>query len=115
MRRHKAFGDLSLLDAGNAVPNLANHRLDDYTRVLDAHVVPRLGNRRVRDLTPNVVRGCRAKLERSGVGRALATGRWSYLAATREPWRRHDWKNWRRRMWHRARQDGIEPLPPYDL
>lgn len=83
MRRRKAFGDLGLLDAGTqpvsdlarewweryAVPSLANHTLDAYARVLDAHVVPRLGNRCVRDLSPNVVRDFRAKLERSGVGR----------------------------------------------
>lgn len=83
MRRHKAFGDLGLLDAGTqlvsdlarewweryAVPNLAAHTLDAYARLLDAHVVPRLGSRRVRDVTPNVVRDFRARLERSGVGR----------------------------------------------
>ncbi len=82
-RRHKAFGDLALLDAGTqpvvdlarewwqryAVPNLAGHTLDAYARMLDAHVVPRLGSRRVRDVSPNVVRDFRAKLEASGVGR----------------------------------------------
>jgi len=33
-----------------------------------------------------------------------------------EPWRSHDWKNWTRRVWHKARIGaGIEGLPPYDL
>jgi integrase len=33
-----------------------------------------------------------------------------------EPWRSHDWKNWRRRVWHKARTGaGIQSLPPYDL
>lgn len=32
------------------------------------------------------------------------------------PWRSHDWKNWTRRVWHKARAGaGIESLPPYDL
>jgi integrase len=33
-----------------------------------------------------------------------------------EPWRLHDYQNWRRRTWHPARaKAGIETLPPYDL
>lgn len=33
-----------------------------------------------------------------------------------EPWRLHDYQNWRRRIWHTAREEaGIESLPPYDL
>ncbi len=32
------------------------------------------------------------------------------------PWLRHDYQNWRRRVWHDAReQAGVESLPPYDL
>jgi integrase len=32
------------------------------------------------------------------------------------PWRSHDWKNWCRRVWHKARDGaGIQSLPPYDL
>ncbi|HEX8745194.1 MAG TPA: site-specific integrase [Thermoleophilaceae bacterium] len=32
------------------------------------------------------------------------------------PWRRHDFSNWRRRVWHPAREAaGIEVMPPYDL
>jgi integrase len=32
------------------------------------------------------------------------------------PWRLHDYQNWRRRTWHKAREEaGIESLPPYDL
>ena len=82
-KRHKAFGDLALLDAGTqpvaklasewferyAVPNLADHTLDAYTQMLDKHVIPRVGTLRVRDVKPNVVRELRAKLERAGVGR----------------------------------------------
>jgi integrase len=33
-----------------------------------------------------------------------------------EPWRVHDYNNWRRREWHPTREAaGIESLPPYDL
>jgi integrase len=33
-----------------------------------------------------------------------------------EPWRLHDYQNWRRRTWHSARANaGTESLPPYDL
>jgi integrase len=49
----------------------------------------------------------------------MATGIRSGLLFPRRdglPWRSHDWKNWCRRVWHKAREDaGIESLPPYDL
>jgi len=33
-----------------------------------------------------------------------------------DPWRLHDYQNWRRRTWHPARtKAGIKSLPPYDL
>ncbi len=33
-----------------------------------------------------------------------------------DPWVRHDYQNWRRRIWHPAReQAGVESLPPYHL
>lgn len=33
-----------------------------------------------------------------------------------EPWRLHDYQNWRRRVWASAREGaGVPPLPPYDL
>jgi integrase len=32
------------------------------------------------------------------------------------PWRLHDYNNWRRRVWKKAREAaGVDPLPPYDL
>jgi integrase len=49
----------------------------------------------------------------------LATGIRSGLLFPRrdgEPWRLHDYNNWRRRVWKRAREAaGVDPLPPYDL
>jgi integrase len=33
-----------------------------------------------------------------------------------EPWKVHDYKNWTRRIWHKAREGAkIDRLPPYDL
>jgi integrase len=33
-----------------------------------------------------------------------------------EPWKVHDYKNWTRRIWKKAREGaGIESMPPYDL
>jgi integrase len=32
------------------------------------------------------------------------------------PWRLHDYNNWRRRVWKKAREAaGVDPLPPYDV
>jgi integrase len=33
-----------------------------------------------------------------------------------EPWRLHDYNNWRQRVWKKGREAaGVDPLPPYDL
>jgi integrase len=49
----------------------------------------------------------------------LATGIRSGMLFPRrdgEPWKVHDYKNWTRRVWHRARERAnIDRLPPYDL
>jgi integrase len=49
----------------------------------------------------------------------LATGiRSGVLFPRRDgaPWRLHDYNNWRRRVWKKAREmAGVDPLPPYDL
>jgi integrase len=49
----------------------------------------------------------------------LATGiRSGVLFPRRDgaPWRLHDYNNWRRRVWKKARETaGVDPLPPYDL
>ena len=39
-----------------------------------------------------------------------------FARADGEPWQLHDYQNWRRRVWHKAREKaGIPSLPPYDL
>jgi integrase len=49
----------------------------------------------------------------------LATGiRKGLLFPRRDgaPWRLHDYQNWRRRVWKKAREKAqVDPLPPYDL
>lgn len=81
--RRKALGELASFEAANqtvkqlatdwweryAEPNLAWNTLVNYQRVLDAHVIPRLGRLRLRDVKPGVVADFRARLERAGVGR----------------------------------------------
>jgi integrase len=55
--------------AKHAVPNLAEWTRVGYKRMLVSHIEPRLGSIRVGDVTPEVVAGFRAELERAGVGR----------------------------------------------
>jgi integrase len=49
----------------------------------------------------------------------LATGLRDGLLFPRrdgESWKLHDYQNWRRRVWHKAREKaGVQSLPPYDL
>ena len=50
-------------------------------------------------------------LSAMGIARGLLFPR-----ADGQPWRAHDYNNWRRRAWHGARVGaGVESLPPYDL
>lgn len=94
VKRRKQLGELAIWEKRNhtvrelgrewwakyAVPNLADHTLDGYQRVLAGHtdkdgrqhagyIDRRLGGMRVGDVTPEVVADFRAQLEASGVGR----------------------------------------------
>lgn len=83
MKRRKAFGELATLGARRqtldelardwwelyAEPNLAEHTLAKYRRLLANHVLPRLGGIKVGEITPEVLARFRADLEREGVGR----------------------------------------------
>lgn len=82
IKRRKRLGELALWEHRNrtvrelarewcakyAVPNLAEHTLDGYEPVLTKHVVVRMGDHRVGEVTPEVA-DLRAQLERAGVGR----------------------------------------------
>ncbi|MGO9976067.1 MAG: hypothetical protein ACLP01_25345 [Solirubrobacteraceae bacterium] len=54
----------------HAVPNLSQSTRDLYSRVWSLHILPRLGDYGVRDLTPKRLTRFRAELERAGVGTA---------------------------------------------
>ncbi len=84
VRRRKRTGDLATFDAGRetlaefarrwwldyAEPNLAPATLESYARTWDLHVLPRLGDYQVRDVTLQVCQRFAADLAREGVGPA---------------------------------------------
>lgn len=51
-----------------AGPNLARSTLASYSHIYNRHVLPRLGNYRLREITPQVVARFRADMEREEVG-----------------------------------------------
>ena len=77
-------GELGLMDAGNqrlvefgeewwrlyAEPNLARNTLRIYAMLWDKHILPRLGDLKLRELTPEVLQRYRLELEAAGVPRA---------------------------------------------
>ena len=81
-RRRARTGDLVALDAGRqtlqefaeewwrlyAAPNLAPTTLASYASLWDAHVLPRLGATRLRDIDPQTIARLRADLTTAGVG-----------------------------------------------
>ena len=83
LRRRKRTGELAQLDAGkeplrefgeewwslHAQPNLARSTLELYAMLWDTHILPRLGEVPLRELTPEVVNRFRVELEADGVGR----------------------------------------------
>ncbi len=86
VRRRKRLGTLAQLDAGDellsdfgqewwrlhARPNLARSTQRRYASLWDLHVLPHLGRRRLREITPEVVANLRADLDAAGVGAATA-------------------------------------------
>ena len=84
IRRRGRAGDRAALDAGRetlqefaeewwelyAVPNLAPITLASYASIWDAHVLPRLGAMRLRDIAPPAIAQLRVELTAAGVGPA---------------------------------------------
>lgn len=82
MRRRKQLGEAVEPTAGtqrldefietywvmHAVPNLEQKTRDNYAHVWEKHVRPRIGERRLRDITPKVVNRFRAQMVQDGVG-----------------------------------------------
>jgi integrase len=82
VKRRKRMGDLAHLDAGRqtvaefaqewwrlyAVINVTERTRRGYAAMFDAHLLNRVGGMRLRDVTPEVIAGLRADLEKGGVG-----------------------------------------------
>jgi integrase len=82
MRRRKRTGEIAAMDVGKetlaqfgedwwrlyAEPNLAPRTLQVYATLWDAHILPRLGRIRLRELTPTAINCFRLDLETAGVG-----------------------------------------------
>jgi integrase len=83
LRRRRRLGELGLMDAGNqrlvefgeewwrlyAEPNLARNTLRIYAMLWDRHILPRLGDLKLRELTPEGLQRYRLELEVAGVPR----------------------------------------------
>jgi len=82
--RRKRLGQLAQIDAGrqtvaefarewwriHAEPNLTPRTRETYAIVFDKHILPRVGGLPLREVTPAVVAGLSADLQRAGVGPA---------------------------------------------
>jgi len=84
VKRRKRLGQLAQIDAGrqtvaefarewwrvHAEPNLTPRTRETYAIVFDKHILPRVGGLPLREVTPAVVAGLSADLQRAGVGPA---------------------------------------------
>lgn len=86
IRRRRRLGELGLMDAGNetlaqfgeewwrlyAEPNLSRSTLRVYAMLWDTHILPRLGELKLRELTVEVLQRYRLDLQAAGVGQGAA-------------------------------------------
>ncbi len=84
--RRKRLGQLAQIDAGrqtvaefarewwrvHVIPNLSPRTRETYAIVFDKHLLPRVGDLPLRDVTPAVVAGLSADMQAAGVGPAAA-------------------------------------------
>jgi integrase len=82
LRRRRRLGELGLMDAGNqkladfgqewwqlyAEPNLSRATLRLYAMLWDTHILPRLGDLKLRELTVETLQRYRLDLQAAGVG-----------------------------------------------
>ena len=52
----------------HVAPNLARHTQESYASVLDVHLIPRIGDYRLSQLTVEVISDLRAEMAADGVG-----------------------------------------------
>lgn len=89
LRRAKRLGNAAVLANSNetvaelaqlwwrrhAVPNLERGTREGYASILDAHIIPRVGDCKLRALTPQLVADLRADLAERGTGNPPSTRR----------------------------------------
>ena len=132
-RRRGRAGDLRALDAGretlqefaeewwqlHAVPNLAPITLASYAAVWDAHVLPRLGAVRLRDIDPQAIASLRVELTGAGVGPASVRRVMVILQGVLEravEWQRIPANPARAvRKPPQRRERAVRALPPHDV
>jgi integrase len=101
------------------VPNLARHTQLSYASMLDVHIIPRLGDVRLRSLTPDLVGELRAEMAAGGVGDAATRKTLVVLQSMLEravEWRRIDSNPAKLiRKPSQARTRVVRPLPPQTI
>ena len=133
LKRAKRIGGTALVDNSRetlaefaktwwhryAIPNLQRHTLLNYASMLDVHIVPRLGNVRLRSLNPELIGEMRAQMARDGVGEAAIRKTLVLLQSILEravEWRRMDSNPARAvRKPSQRRTRVVRPLPPQTI
>jgi integrase len=99
-----------------AIPNLQEHTLRTYAWMLDVHLVPRLGNIKLRSLTPELIGEMRADMAAAGIGDPAIRKTLVLLQSILEravEWRRLDSNPARAvRKPSQRRTRVVRPLPP---
>jgi integrase len=100
----------------HAAPNLARHTQANYASMLDVHLIPRIGDHRLTELTVEVVSDLRAKMAGDGVGDQAILKALTVLQSILQravEWRRIDRNPVRDvRKPSQARTRVVRPLPP---
>ena len=96
LKRAKRIGGTALVDNSRetlaefaktwwhryAIPNLQRHTLLNYASMLDVHIVPRLGNVRLRRLIPNSSVRCARRWQETALAKQQSGRRSSYSRAS---------------------------------
>jgi integrase len=100
----------------HAAPNLARHTQANYASMLDVHLIPRIGDRRLSELTVEVVSDLRAEMAADGVGDQAILKALTVLQSILQravEWRRIDRNPVRDvRKPSQSRTRVVRPLPP---
>lgn len=103
----------------HAQPNLQRHTLEHYVSMLDVHIIPRLGNARLRSLTPELISEMRAEMAAAGVGDPAIRKSLTLLQSILE--RAVEWRHLESNPARRIRKPSqrrtrvVRPLSPYTV